>query len=350
MAEHWVEALLDFLDPVEMTVRAQSLPADDQGRLNWEAFFTRSPKDSMKLREMTTVDFRPVADRREWDARGRLYAPKTPSLREAEFIPIEMYYKIGEKEQNDLAARFLGSVDLALQQMRASIPQRNDDIVMADYRRVELDAFRAWALGEMVVMNPTDGTTYTVDFGFDAARYLTAGTAWNNVAVNAYDEFLAFLTDAENLISGTPIGAVMRRATLAAIKADAPTETGIELTIAQLEAQLAADLGGPFRIVIMENTVETFNDGGHATTSVKVWPAEIVAAIPPGGVVGEVGFAPVHRAFELAATEPGAEIDVRGVTVVREIDGGGRGLTVEAQLNAFPLPNEQRLYVIDAGV
>jgi hypothetical protein len=83
---------------------------------------------------------------------------------------------------------------------------------------------------------------------------------------------------------------------------------------------------------------------------VKVWPAQHVAAIPAGNAIGSTAFAPVVRAWDLSSQSPDAGVDVRGITIYHEIKNGGRELTVEGQFNPMPDPNEQKLYVIDAGV
>jgi hypothetical protein len=72
--------------------------------------------------------------------------------------------------------------------------------------------------------------------------------------------------------------------------------------------------------------------------------------IPAGGVIGETLFAPVARAYDIAAQVPNAKIDIRGQTVFYEASNGGRELTVECQVNAFSNPIERFVYVINAGV
>lgn len=343
----WLSELED-VSPGALTVRAQALSINDQGRLVWDVFFPREDVDSTKLSELTTTDFRPAADRREWNQRGRLIPLKTPSIKDLEMVPIEAYFTVDELEMQRLNERLLGNAELIREQIGVSIPRRTDGLVTSDYRRIEVDVFNAWANGEIAARDPQTGRIVTTSFGFPAARYTTAATAWNG-AVNAYDEFIAFLEAAQDEV-GAIEGAVMRLATLNVIKADAPQPDAIELTRAQLQQRVQDELGTAFRIVTLENTVEVFNDGGTATTQTKIWPAQKVAVIPAGTMVGTTKFAPVSRAFEVSRAEPEAQIDVRGVTVYHETANGGRELTVEAQVNAFPVPDEQKLFVIDAGV
>lgn len=349
----WIDQLQEIVDSAALTVRAQTLSPNDDGSLLWDGFMPRNDVESTELSELVQTDFRPVADRREWNQRGRLIVPERPSSKKLQMIPIEAYFKIDEFEMQKLAERLLGNFDVARREMRVSIQQRSDDIVLADFRRIEVDVMQAWANGQITAKDPQTGRTVTVSYGFDSSRYQTAATAWNDGAVNAYDEFISFLEDSVDKV-GPIEGAVMRLATLKEIQKDAPNpfsnQSGIKPTRGQLQERVSDDMGTEIRLVTIENTVDVYDDGGLATTSTKVWPAQKVAVIPAGTNVGTTAFAPVQRAFELAAAEPDAQIDIRGVTVVSETGGNGRELTTEAQVNAFPVPNEQKLNVIDAGV
>jgi hypothetical protein len=110
------------------------------------------------------------------------------------------------------------------------------------------------------------------------------------------------------------------------------------------------DIGRPFQFVINETSLDIFADGGTTKTRTKVWPAETVAAIPEGNAVGYSGFAPVVRAGELRAEAAEAGIDVNGVTVYYVSRNDGKQMDIQAQLNAFPVPDEQRVFVISVGV
>lgn len=333
-----------------LTVRAQALPPNDRDNLLHDVFFPRQDVDSTTLSQITTVDFRPASDRREWNVRGRYIPMKTPDLASLEMIPVEDYFKIEEYELQKLYERTLGNEALFRQLVGTSIPTRTDNLVNANRRRLEFDAFEAWAKGTITVMNPQLGGTATVSYGFDAARYQTAATAWNDAGVNAYEEFMAWIEDGIDAIGGPVIGAVMKRATYRAIQEDAPSETGLMLTRGQFEEQLSADLGFAFRFYIIEHRLDKFNDGGLAHTRTDVWPDEYVALVPAGVAVGNMAYAPIYRTNRLAANAGIDQIDVRGMSVFTEVSNGGRELTVECQVNAFPIPDEQRIWVIDAGV
>lgn len=347
----WIEQR-DNLSPIALTIRAQTISPNDTGALLWDAFFPTADADSTVLSDIVTTDWRPTADRREWNTPGRHIPVKTPDLARIEMIPIESYFKIQEQEINKLLTQVRGNQGMFQEAIAVRIPARTDMLAQANYRRIEVDAFTAWALGQVTVKNPQIGGTTTVSFGYDAARYLTAGVAWNG-AVNAYDEFLAFMRSAEDLI-GPTAGAVMRLATMLEIQKDAPNPipgtTGIRMTRAQMEDRIAQDLGRPFRFYILEHTVDIFNDGGNDVTRTKVWPAQRVAAVPQGERVGTTHRAPVARAYDLANAAGDDSIDIRGMTVFNDIGGVGRELTVECQGNYFTVPNEQRVAVINAGV
>ena len=348
----WIAQEAD-LSAAALTVRAQTLPLDDQGTLLWNSFFPRRDVDSIKLSQIAQVDFRPVSDRREWNARGRLIPIKVPNLAEIEMIPIESYFKIAEREIQELEERTVGNEALFRQLVGVSIPDRTDGLAQANLRRIEVDAMRAWALGTIVTRNAVTNASETISFGFNAARYEVAGTAWNNGAVNAYDLFLQWLGRAIDLI-GPVQGAMMRLATFNAIKADAPNPFSptatIPMTRRQLEDRISDELGSAFRFYINETTVDEFTDGGVVVARNKVWPAEQVAAVPLGEIVGSTAFAPVARAFEIARNTPNAGIDIRGQTAYVEVENGGRGLTVECQVNALTVPDEAKVAVVDAGV
>jgi len=344
----------EALTPTALTVRAQTIDPTDQGRLLWDIFMPRRDVDQTKLASLSTQDVRISSDRREWNARGRYIPLLTPPTAELEWVPIEGYFKLEEKEINDLMNEVRGNQALFRSIVGARIPQRTDALAMANYRRLELDCMRAWANGEIISMNPQTGETFTVSYGFSGSRYTTAGTAWDDGGVNAYNLFLIWLQSAYEAC-GPLNGAMMRLATRNAIVADAPNAmagaiSGLLPTVAATELRIQDETGRPFRFFINENTLDTFDDGGIDRSTVKVWPAQKVAAVPAGNAVGSTAFAPVIRAYDISAQTPEAGIDVRGITVYHDIAGTGRELTVEGQFNPMPDPDEQKLFVIDAGV
>lgn len=347
-------ATRDALSPAALTVRAQALPVGDEGELIYDRFFPRQNVDSVTLQDVSTLDYRPTSDRREWDARGRRIPPAIPARRTVEIVPVEANEKIGEYEMQKLFEGRGGVNEQVLQDIIGTrIPQRVDRMVQANYRRLEVDAMNAWSLGQITQRNPENAAqTYAATFGFAAARYTTAGTAWNDAGVNAYDLFLAWIAAGQDLV-GPIEGAMMRLATFNAILADAPNlPNTVKMTRQLLSERIAEDADlDSFEILINERAVDIFDDGGLAYTRTKIWPAQRVAAIPQGETVGYTAHAPVIRAMELASqVGPAAGIDVRGQAVYYHESNGGRELDIEVQVNALSVPDEQKMYVINAGV
>lgn len=345
-------ALEDLLDPVLLTVEAQALPPNDTGEtLLWDMFFPREDVDSVELQSVTTLDYRPTADRREWNARGRLIPAPTPARRKVSIVPIEARDKISEQEMQRLSETAGGNAQRIRDLIGVSLPQRTERLALSCYRRLELDAITSWTAGTITQRNPENATqTYVASFGFPGSRINTAGTAWNDGGVNAYTLLLAWIAAAEDLV-GSIKGAMLRLATLNAILADAPNlENSVTMTRLKLEERISDDRGSAFQLFVNENSVDVFDDGGTAYTRTKVWPAQRIAAIPSDGKIGRTAFAPVIRAMELSSQVPEAGVDVRGVTVYHEVGNGGRELAIEAQVNALPIPEEQRIYVTNVGV
>jgi hypothetical protein len=351
MADFSWMAQVESLSPAALTVQAQVLSPNDNGRLLWDIFFPRVDVDSIRLSEINTLDDRAAADRREWNARGRLIPVLTPAQRKLEMVPIEAYDKIDEKEMQFLMEGTFGANQAIIEQViGVRLPARTDRLAMADYRRLELDAMSAWSTGTIIQRNPQNAAqTFTVSFGFDAARLATASPTWA-AAANAYDAFLQWFEDGVEAC-GPGEGAMMRLATYKEILADAPDlANGVKMTRSQLVDRIQQDLGSPFQFFINETSLDVFTDGGTVVTRTKVWPAEQVAFIPAGRAVGKTAFAPVVRAMELSAQVPEASIDVRGVTIYHDADNGSRELEIDAQLNAMPVPDEGKVWVVDAGV
>jgi len=345
----WTQTV-EELSPAALTVMAQAISPNDNGQLKWDVFFMRQPVDSVDLKDVTTLDYRPASDRREWNQRGRLIPTKTPTIRDVSIVPIEGNFLWGEKELQKLNERALGNAAVIAEIMMSSVPAKVKAIAMANYRRLEVDAFTAWALGTITQRNPQNAAeTYQASFGFDAGRYQTAGTAWNDAGLNAYDELLDFLDDAINAVGGIK-GLVCRRNFVKEVLADAPDLAGgAQMTLTQLESRIQDDLGSEFKFYPMEDTVEVFDDGGTATTATKVWTAEKIAVVPAGTVVGKAAFAPVVRAMDIARQLPQAKIDTNGQTAFYEEHNAGRELSVEVQVNALPVPDEQKMFVMDVG-
>lgn len=228
--------------------------------------------------------------------------------------------------------------------IKARLPQRVDGLVSANLRRIEFDAFRAWTLNQMVQMNPQTGVETTSSLNIDAARYVTLADPFDTAA-NAFNLFVAWVKDAIDAV-GPLAGVMLRQAMIDEIVADAPQGVAaLPLTVAQTEERIRQTSGGAFRFFPMERTLDLFDDAGTEVTRTKIWPADRLAAIPAGGVIGNTAFAPVARAYDIAAAVPSAKVDVRGMTVYYEAANLGRELTVECQVNPFSMPDERNVYV-----
>lgn len=350
-ALNWL-ATREALSPAALTVRAQTLSPNDVGQLMWPTLFPRDEVDSVDLDDVSTLDYRPASDRREWNARGRRIPMVTPTRRKVSIVPVEANDKIDEKEMQKLRERAGGNAEILEEIIGARIPQRVDRMASANFRRLEIDAMNAWLTGTITQRSPEDASkTYAASFGFPGTRLVTAGTAWNDAGVNAYNLLLAYVASAQDLV-GPVEGVMMRLATFNVILADAPNlPNSVTMTRSQLNERLSDDLGVPFQIFINENSVDVYDDGGAAYTRTKLFTAQRVAAIPVGQRIGRTAFAPVVRAMDLVGeVGPEAGIDVRGQTVYYEEANGGRELIMEVQVNALPVPDESKVYVSNVGV
>jgi hypothetical protein len=356
MPLNWLEEITE-VSSVGMTVQAQALSLeeiDPASQLQHPVFFPVAPARSVKLSSIYETDYRPAADRREWNGSGREIPLPVPEVAEVEMTPIEAQNTIGEQELQALTEASLGENEQAFRRLvMASVPQRVDMLVNSVYRRAELDAMEAWAKGQITAKNPTNGTTFVASLGFDAGRLQTAGTAWNDPSLNAWEEFVAWLEDGEAEMG--PIIAVKgRRNAIAEIIADSPNVLdyggqGISAVRTQAEARMADQFGHAFRFIISEERVDVFNDGGSAVTRTAVWPAQYLAAVPASGTIGATWRAPVSRAAQLARQFPQAGVDVRNVTVYHIGLADDKNAQIQAQANWLSLPQERNVWTIDVG-
>src|SRR5688500_8188139 len=121
MALNWI-AEVQELSPAALTVRAQVISPNDEGRLLWDMFFPRKDVPSVDVSDVTTLDYRPAADRREWNAPGRHVPPITPTRRNISIVPIEAYDKIAEPELQKLAERSLGNEAIIRELISVDLP------------------------------------------------------------------------------------------------------------------------------------------------------------------------------------------------------------------------------------
>ena len=342
----WMEVEHDFAN-VTLTVRAQALPPLDTDRLLYPIFFPEAPAPSVKLSNLLSTDFRPAADRREWNQRGRLIPIQTPRAQNLEMIPVESYFKVAEYEIQNLVET-TGADEAAIKRlMGVSIPARVDALVNANRRRIEFDCFEAWAFGTITALDPQTAATTTVSYGFDVTRYTNVD--W---VTGPYAKFIAWVEAGADRLGAPPRGAITTRNIYEAIRTNAPQGLqALKLTRSQFEDQVTNDLGFDFTFYIAEHQLDKPTTGGvMGFTRTRVWPAERIALVPAGVSIGTTRLAPIARAYQIAALHPDAEVDVRGMSVFKEIAGNGREATFECQINAFPVPDENNIWVNDTNI
>lgn len=344
----------DALSNAALTAKAQVIDPRDVGRLLWPDLFPRVNAPSIKINEISTLDFRPVADRREWNQRGRLIPLRTPGTKEFEMVPVESNFRMAEYEIQRINERVEGNEALFRRIVGADVLSQINSLAGANFRRIELDAFLAWATGTIVARDPQGGAANkTVNLGFAAGRYVTPAAWTGGDSGTAYAQFMIHLEAALELM-GSVAGAMMRLATYRAIQESAPRPAAapdVRLTANQLRELIEDDTGRPFRFFINEESHDVFNDGGTATTRTKAWTANRVGFMPEGFRIGSTHFAPVARAWDIARAAPQVTgLDVRGNTVFTDVGNGGREFTTECQVNALPIPDEQNVYVVNAGI
>lgn len=348
---------MEGLGSAPLTVQAQALSVDDldpAGQLIHPVFFPYADAPSVKLRRVFELDKRYAAVRREWNTRGKTIPTDTPDIDDLEMVPIESNFTIGEQEIQAILEATGEVGDTYKRVLGKDIPSRVNSLVLANLRRVELDAMEAWSKGTITAKSPVHSTTATLTIGIDAGRIQTAGTAWDDGGTNAYNDLMSWLADGESTM-GAIGGVHLRRATFNAIQADAPNPipgaaSALKPSRRLIEQVIADELGHDFRFVINERAVDVFTDGGSAHTRTNIWPAQYVAAIPANAPIGRTYRAPNLRAAELAAQFPDAGIDVNGMSVYNFGENGDRSATVECQANWLPLPEERFVWTIDAGV
>ncbi len=335
------------LTPANLTIREATRTAENPLDLRYRAIFPRTPASSVKLSDITTVDFRPVGGRREWNAQGREIPEKFGPARNFEMVPINPTHHIdermlqlfGESGMEELLRRgVIGSLE--------TWPQRLADAVE---RQLEMEAFEAWYSGLITVMDPKTGATVTVTMGFDqATTYPTAGTAWNDPGEDSYKNFLAALQAAQTKF-GTIGAARTRRAVYMAIKDDAPDgPNGLRPTIASLQERVREEGFPDVSLIIDERTYDKFSDGGSTTAATNYVPAGKIAFQPSSGVVGATHVAPVVRAYDFLTGA--ARSLANGIVIFRSEKNDGKTLLIEAQENAIVLPDEGKTYVVDTSV
>src|SRR5262245_23069548 len=120
--------------PPELTVLAQAISKLDQGALLWDTFMPRQDVDSVELMDVTTLDYRPAADRREWNARGRIVPLAAPARRQVSIVPVEARQPIDENEMQALGDRTRLNWHTVAEIMSDTLPGRCAVLTQACYR------------------------------------------------------------------------------------------------------------------------------------------------------------------------------------------------------------------------
>lgn len=345
-----VQQIMETLSPAALTVRAQTVSPIDNGALHWETFFPVDPNIlTTRIADIATVDFRPVASRRPWDANGRQIPQRFGKIREGVMTPIEAWFAIGEQEIQKLGEGAFGNALVVLDALKMTVPGRVDLIAMADWRRLELDAIQAWVSGKINVTDPDDQTkSFDMSYNADAARY-PAAPATYAAAPNAYQQFIdTFYRPALDATGGLE-GALMRRAIIDQIVLDSPVAVGIpgyRPTIKDVESRISDEYGYTFRFMMAEWSMD-IPDAFGTYTRQKYFPADVIAAIPTGNVVGKTAKPPQYHAWDVMTETALQKIgfDKGGVMVVPTVENSGKSLKCNGKLLAMPFPDEGKVFV-----
>lgn len=351
MAFDWL-ARVAALTPENLTIREQARLAENPLSLRWQAIFPRIEAPSIRISEIQGVDFRPNGGRRDWNADGQELPERFGPAREWEMVPINPTKHLNERYMQLLRER-AGRVD---ELIRAGIMRDVDGyasyLTDAVYRQIEADAFDAWFLNQIVVLDPKRDETVTVSMQIAADRYVVEPTAWSTPGV-AWARMVYHLRQARRKIGS--VGAVRtRQAVIDAIVADAPVSaTGYAMTTAEAETRLGQEVGsgqGTVRLVADERTYHKLGGAGTTSAETPYVPDGMIGFQPANGIVGRTHFAPVTRAYDYVS---GAAV-VRGVAndvvVMYHDENNGKTLLLEAQANAQSMPDQDTTYVVDTGL
>lgn len=342
-----LQELIEQLSAFEITVREQARTAENDPTLQHPRFFVDNPVDSIKLADITIVDIRYIADRREWNADGRYIPAKTPKSREFEMVPLESHFSIGELEMQKLGERFNGNRQLIIEAAKASIPRRVEALSNSIIWAIEYESLLSWATNKIVVQNPQTGKVYEASMQVDAERYVTDGTPWTDS--NAFDRLLNYAREATDQI-GPVQGVKVRQDIALKIQKSAPRliNTDVRMTLRNVNDYLSDELGTSFTIETDERIVERFKGAGIDTEKTKLWPSNKVAFIPTGSRIGEINRAPQYRAQDIPQVVASFDgFDNRGIRVYYEPENMGKTLKVQAQANWLAIPDEQQTFVVN---
>lgn len=335
------------LTPANMTVFQAARLADNPLDLRYRAIFPRVDAPSVLLSSITLVDFRPVGGRREWNAQPREVPENLGPAREFAIAPINFSHHIDEFAMQLLGES--GVQDLVRRGIIKGLETWPTMLADACERQIERDAFEGWYTGIVTVKDTKTSASVTVDLGFGTDNYPTPGTDWDDPAEDAYENFLQAIQDAQTLFGGGVGAARTHRTVVQAIVADAPDgPNGLRPTVSSLQDRVREEGFPNISLVIDERTYDEFDDGGSSTTAKYYVPDGLIAFQPADGRVGNTHVAPVQRAYDFL--NGGNRSLANGVAIFRSEKNDGKTLLIEAQENAFSMPEDRRTYVVDTGI
>ncbi len=343
------------LSSPQLTVLSQAIGVDEvdpAGNFMFPQYFPFVDAGSIDIEQLFTLDYRPVATRRAWDAHGKEIPMKFPQLRGLTMVPLEARHGIGEEMLHRITEMAQGNQAIFNREVMARVPDVVALITEAVWRAAEVEAAEAWAKGTITAKNPTSGATATTSLGFSASRIQTAVTPWDDAGVNAYSLFIAWLRQAKSMV-GNIGGVVTSTLVYEAIRADAPNILdygggGVLVGAELLERQISQDARTPFRFILNDTEVDVFTDGGSAHTRTRVWDESYIAVVPASGRIGMTHRASVAKAYDYLSAEP--TIDVRGTVVTNNSENKGKYADLQCQANWLAVPDENNVFTIDTGI
>ncbi len=344
---NWLDTLPE-LSLRNLTVREAARLADNPLDLRYRSIFPRTPTESIDISEITTVDFRPVGGRRDWNAQAREVPEKFGPTRKWSMIPINYSKHIDELMLQKFGES--GIQELVRRRILKGVNEWPTELADACERQLERDAFESWFTGQITILDTKSNATATVALGFDqATSYPTAGTAWNDPSEDAYENFLVAAQAAYTKFGGAVGAARTHRSVLNAIVATAPDgPNGLRPTLATLQERVREEGFANITLINDERTYDEFTDGGSATTTKYYVPEGLIGFQPADGVVGATHVAPVVRAYDFLSGNDRSLAN--GVVILRSAKNDGKTLMIEAQENALSMPEERRVYVVDTNI
>lgn len=340
------------LAPRNITIREQARLAENPNDLRWPDMAPRQEVDSTKFSEITKREYRPVAERRGWDAQSREIPDVTGVERKGKIAPIGLTKTWGEEELQEIGDLVDGNDELAGKRLMRDVESRGPELADAVDRRIELDFFTSWHSNVITVRDGLTNESVSVNMQVDATRYVTELTPWTDNSVNAWVRFADLCHQAQKKL-GSLKGVRMRRVVADRILKDAPAQvignqaTGLKATIEDLEKFLRANKLD-VTIIIDERTVNTFVNAGGVFTDTYLVPTSKILFQPASGVVASTKFAAVRRATQYVKNVTTSQM--KNVVLFWHTFNEGKALKLEATAIAVPLMNELATFVADVGL